>query len=116
MDKKQMLARQQEIISTAKAEGRDLTAEEKREFDDLTSKIKNLSAGAEGEGEKGADEAADRAAEAERTRAAEITALCRNFEEVGLNAENLIKEKKSVAEVKDMILDHQMKSSAPAST
>ena len=39
MDKKQMLARQQEIISTAKAEGRDLTAEEKREFDDLTSKI-----------------------------------------------------------------------------
>ena len=30
MDKKQMLARQQEIISTAKAEGRDLTAEEKR--------------------------------------------------------------------------------------
>lgn len=116
MDKKQMLARQQEIISTAKAEGRDLTVEEKREFDDLTSKIKNLSAGAEGEGEKGADEAVNRAAEAERARAAEITALCRNFEDVGLNAENLIREKKSVAEVKDMILDHQMKSSAPAST
>ena len=46
MDKKQMLARQQEIISTAKAEGRDLTAEEKREFDDLTAKIKALSTGA----------------------------------------------------------------------
>lgn len=114
MDKKQMLARQQEIISTAKAEGRDLTAEEKREFDDLTAKIKNLSAGAEGEGEKGANEAANRAAEAERARAAEITTLCRNFEDVGLNAENLIREGKTVAEVKDMILDHQMKSSAPA--
>ena len=54
MDKKQMLARQQEIISTAKAEGRDLTVEDTREFDALTSKIKNLSASAEGEGENGA--------------------------------------------------------------
>ena len=80
MDKKQMLARQQEIISTAKAEGRDLTAEEKREFEDLTAKIKALSAGAEGEGERGNEEAANRAAEAERARAAEITTLCRNFE------------------------------------
>lgn len=114
MDKKQMLARQQEIISTAKAEGRDLTAEEKREFDDLSAKIKNLSAGAEGEGENGAGEAANRAAEAERARAAEITTLCRNFGDAGLNAESLIREGKSVAEVKDMILEHQMRSSAPA--
>lgn len=114
MDKKQMLARQQEIISTAKAEGRDLTAEEKREFDDLTAKIKALSAGAEGEGERGNEEAANRAAEAERARAAEITTLCRNFEDAGLNAESLIREGKSVAEVKDMILEHQMRNSAPA--
>ena len=41
MNLEEMLARQQELVDVAKKAGRDLNEEEKREFDKLTTAIRN---------------------------------------------------------------------------
>ena len=94
----EMIARQQEIVSGARAAGRDLTAEEQREFDELQRKITEAGnpAGGEGgqpgEGNRGAgnpgqdehpggEDPSDAARQAavlqERQRISDIVSLCR---------------------------------------
>jgi len=108
----QMLARQKAIVDAAKAEGnRALSAEEKREFDELQDKIDALRA--QGEPNEPTPEPADnsqRALAAERQRALEITSLCRDF---GLNAEDYIKDGHSIDQVRQFILEKQIKDRAP---
>lgn len=107
-----MLARQKAIVDAAKAEGnRALSAEEKREFDELQGKIDALRA--QGEPNEPTPEPTDnsqRALAAERQRALEITSLCRDF---GLNAEDYIKDGHSIDQVRQFILEKQIKDRAP---
>ena len=78
-DKK--IARQQEIINSAKAAGRDLAAEEQTEFDALQRDIDTLNKEiAEEERAITVQSDTDRAVKAERQRVSDITALCREFE------------------------------------
>ena len=50
MNRKQMIQRQQELLNTAKAAQRELTAEEQAEFDNLQRQIDALPAEEGGEG------------------------------------------------------------------
>ena len=83
MNLKELIAKQQVIVDLAKAEGRALTEEEERKFDEYQSEIDRL----KNEGTEGA--ATERGAEAERKRILSITRMCRDF---GLDAEDFIKD------------------------
>ena len=88
----EMIARQQAIVSGARSAGRDLTAEEKAEFDGLQRQIEEAGNGNQGggdpadgargmgneNGQQGTDptEAARQAVATERQRVSDITALC----------------------------------------
>ena len=89
----QKILRQQQILNLAKSAGRELTAEERSEFDSLQREIETLATEIENEerqaenppaseegsgGERGA-ETVQRALQQERTRISEITSLCREF-------------------------------------
>ena len=79
---KEMITRQQEITSLARSEGRDLTAEETREFNELQEKI-DAARAAEPESQPAepAAQPADavrEAREAERRRISDIGGLCRS--------------------------------------
>lgn len=110
----QMLARQKAIVDAAKAEGnRALSVEEKREFDELQSKIDALRAQGDPNEPTPAPTPVDnseRALAAERQRALEITSLCRDF---GLNADEYIKDGHSIDQVRQFILEKQIKDRAP---
>lgn len=114
---------QQQIVDKAKAEHRDLTAEEtarfdalQREIDDLNVKIReqeeqeNRSAGAQ---EETPEQAAKRAIEAERTRTAEITDLCRTF---GMDPTAYIRSGAGIDEVRKQIVAELAKTHAPVAT
>lgn len=75
-------ARQQEIVTGARTAGRDLSTEEKTEFDALQREINTLKTEI-AEEERTAMSAVDaqRAVQEERQRVSEISALCRDFEE-----------------------------------
>ena len=93
----QQLQRQQELVNTARAESRELTAEEQAEFDRCQREIDRLNPLVEAEerqaaagaaqttpaaGAESGTPAADdtqRAIEAERTRISDITSMCRDF-------------------------------------
>ena len=110
MTLKEMIARQQALLDGAKTENRDLNAEERKEFDSLQEKIDAARAAAPAEPTP--DDAAQRAVAAERQRVADITALCRDF---SLNADNYIREGKSIEEVRAAVLDQLKKDNAPIS-
>jgi len=75
------ILRQQEIVSTAKAAERELTADEQREFDTLQSEINTLRTEIETEERAAsAKSESERAVQMERQRVSEVTALCRDFE------------------------------------
>ena len=81
MNRQAILARQHEILETARAAGRELTAEERAEFDSLQRQLEELDAREAGEqANRDAEEATQRAVEAERTRISEITGLARSFD------------------------------------
>ena len=81
MNRQAILARQHEILETARAAGRELTAEERAEFDSLQRQLEELDARESGEqANREAAEATQRAVEAERTRISEITNLARSFD------------------------------------
>lgn len=124
MTLEQMLARQQEIVNTARDAGRDLTPEEQREFDQLQGQI--TAARSAGEGAEPApapepqlqpapEDNGQRSIDAERQRSVEITNLCRNFESLNLDAAELIRDGKSVDQVREMIVNAQVRNGAPAS-
>ncbi len=81
MNRQAILARQHEILETARAAGRELTAEERAEFDSLQRQLEELDAREAGEqANRDAEEATQRAVEAERSRISEITGLARSFD------------------------------------
>lgn len=94
-EKENALARQQELVNLARAEGRSLTAEEQAEFD----RCQGIIDGAEGEpaeGQRGAaapaagsPDAIQQAIAAERQRVADITDLCR---QTGMDAVSYIRD------------------------
>ena len=106
MNLKEMIARQQALIDGAKAEGRELTAEEKAEFDSLQRSIDAARAA-----KPAADsDMAKKAVEAERQRVSEITALCRDF---SVDADSYIKDGSSIDQVRAAILNQLKANSAP---
>ena len=108
MNLKEMIARQKALLDGAKAENRDLNAEERAEFDSLQAKIDAARAAVPAE--PTADELAQRAVAAERQRVADITALCRDF---SIDADTYIREGKSIEEVRAAVLDQLKKDNAP---
>ena len=108
MNLKEMIARQQSLLDGAKAEGRELTAEERAEFDSLQRSIDAARAA-----KPAADpDMAKKAVEAERQRVSEITALCRDF---SVDADSYIKDGSSLDQVRAAILNQLKANSAPIS-
>lgn len=115
----EMIARQQAIVSGARAAGRDLTAEEKAEFDGLQRQIDAAgSTGQSGEGHddgtrsEGADpaEAARQAVAEERQRVSDITALCR---QAGMDPAQYIADGSDMNAVRQAAVEHLCAHGAP---
>ena len=120
MNLEQMIQRQQELLNTARAAGRELTADEQREFDTLQAGINALRAAQPQTTAPAAqpqttapqvDEEAVRTAE--RQRVAEITSLCRSFNVSDADMDKYINGDTSVDAVRAAILDGMKKSGAP---
>lgn len=109
MNREQILARQQEIIDLARAENRDLTDGEQKEFDALTRQLNELDSVGSASGDNGS-EAAQRAIEGERTRVADITDLCRSF---GINEDEYIRSGESVDQVRTKVLERLRETRTP---
>lgn len=113
-EKEIALARQQELVNLARAEGRSLTAEEQAEFD----RCQGIIDGAEGEpaeGQRGAaapaagsPNAIQQAIAAERQRVADITDLCR---QTGMDAVSYIRDGSDLNTVRaaavNFLIQHQ---------
>lgn len=114
MNIKQMIARQSEITSLARSENRDLTAEEIREFNELQSKIDAAKNADKGDGSKNKepdkDEAVRLAVTKEKTRQAEITAMCRSF---GIDPQSYLENDTSVDDCRKAVLEELQKKHAP---
>lgn len=106
MNLEAMLARQQELVDVAKKAGRDLNEEEKREFDELTTAIRNY----EKSEEPTSGEERQKGIQEERQRVADISQLCRDFE---TEAEGYIKDGSTVDAVRAAILDKLRKENGP---
>ena len=135
--RKQMLARQQQILSQAKAEKRALTAEEQNEFDSLQSSIEAMDAavaaarshesgedgegegsgdgnGAEGEeGGRSLDDARQRAIQDERQRVRTITEMCRDLD---VDPQPYVDDGSSVESVRAAIIEQMRRDNAPINT
>ena len=116
MNRKQMIQRQQELLNTAKAAQRELTAEEQAEFDSLQRSIDALP----DEGERGAEPTPDNsesiraaAQQAERTRIREIEAMCSHF---GIEAREYIDNGTSVENARAAVMERLMQTGNPIST
>ncbi len=128
MTREQMLARQNEILALARAQGRALTDEEKKEFDSLQRELDALNAsGTSGhvshraseddddeensDDEDGdAEEDTQKALKAERTRIRQIEDMCRDF---GMESRSFVDRGASVEEVRAAVIEHMRKQSAP---
>lgn len=121
MNLKQMIQRQQELLDLAKAEKRELTAEEQKEFDSLQASIDALRASAENSDASAPAQASTKSAEPdmtaireaeknERARIREIEAICEHF---GVSADEYIDSGRSVESVKSAIIDTLCKDNAP---
>ena len=117
---KEMLERQRTIVDAAEKEGRDLTPDEQREFDELTAKLRELAqntgndadeSSAEGtrEQDTGSSDEPDTGA-AEHQRVLEIMDLC---EGTSLNARELIASGASVARVRMMANEAMLREHPP---
>ena len=114
MTLEQMIKRQQAIVARAEAEGRELTAEEQAEFDDLTRSIDALRQAKlmeEAAAEKSAPSVdAEQVRAAERERIREIDSMCKHF---GMDASEYINSGASVENARAAIMDQLMKDHAP---
>lgn len=131
MNRKQMLARQQELLNLAKTEKRALTEDEQREFDSLQRSIEALDAAAaaggsqaaEGEGSsegEGSDEgersleaARQRAIQEERQRISTITEMCRDL---GVDPTKYVQKGSSVDQVREAIIEEMRQGRRPIQT
>ena len=132
----ELIARQQAIVSGARAAGRDLTAEERAEFDGLQRQIdaagnnppaqgsesqggEDPTGGARGmgndNGQQGTDptEAARQAVATERQRVSDITALCR---QAGMDPAEYISNGATMDTVRQAAVDYLLKHGAPVSS
>lgn len=119
MNRRQMIQRQQELLNTARAAQRELTAEEQAEFDNLQRQIDALPAEEGGEGAPAAPVATDNADSvraAERQRCADITTLCRDFSVSAEDQQRYLNDGVSVDTVRAAILDSMRQNSAPIQT
>lgn len=124
MEKKQkrgnLILRQQEIVKAAKSEGRELSDEEKREFDTAQSEIENLTREIENEGVTGETGNKDndnftgsRGITEERNRIIEISDMCREFEMDPEKTREHIKNGDSVETVRAAVLNRVRENKAP---
>ncbi|MFY0521014.1 hypothetical protein ACOMCU_24795 [Lysinibacillus sp. UGB7] len=123
MNLQQMLARQQEIVDAAKAEGsRALSKEEQEEFDRLQTAVDALRALGDGlqapsipqgGADPNKDENKRQLIENERQRSAEITRICRNFD---LTPDEFISSGKTIDQVRQIVLEKQLEGRSPVST
>lgn len=113
MTLEQMLARQKEILDAAKAAKRDLTDEERREFDELQKSIDGLKSKQSKSNSNNDDDetVARQAVENERQRVLEIDSLCRSF---GEDPQEYIREGKTIDEVRAIILEKQIQNKKPS--
>lgn len=115
----QAIARQQAIVSAAKSENRDLTEEERREFDSLQLTIDTCTREIEAEENSRAGESQTETRallEAERSRISEINSLCREFDMPEEERDGFINKGTSVDEVRAAVLSHIRKEGAPVAT
>lgn len=126
MNLRQMIQRQQELLSAAKAANRELTAQEQVEYDDLKKQIDGALAAMEGDGkgsgsngngdqgERSEREDTDsiRAAErkAERGRIREIEAMCDYFK---MDAREFVDSGMSVGDARESVMKRLMETGAP---
>lgn len=115
MNLEQMIKRQSELLEAAKTAKREFTAEEQAEFDSLQRSIDALKTETKVDPVDNSKSVED-VASAERTRCAEITNLCRDFNINGEVATGYIKNGTSVDAVRKAILDDMVRNSAPVST
>ena len=113
------LERQQELLSAAEAEQRDLSEAEQREFNSLQSVIDAINEqDSENDGERGVDNgdntppSAERGAKQEFTpeTAAEIITMCRTFD---MSPDEYIKNGMTVEAARASIMDELMKRNRP---
>lgn len=110
----QKILRQQELVNGARTAGRELTTEEKTEFEALQREIDTLKVEiAESERTTQTQTDTERAIHAERTRASEINALCRDFE---VDPTEHIKSGATVDQVRTAILEKMKTEKAPLIT
>ena len=121
--RKKWIQRQQELLNTAKAAGRELTADEQAEFDDLQRKIDDFdqkeaerqaqaTAAAQAQPEQAEDLNVVREAErkAERNRIREIEKMCNHF---GVEAREYIDNGTSVEATRAAVMEKLMQDGAP---
>lgn len=115
MNRREMIQRQQELIDTARAAGRELTADEQAEFDDIT---RALAAADDEHNEPDVNAEAERAAAmaAERQRCSEISNLCREFNVSAEDERRYIDQGVSTDGVRKAILDGMRDAGAPVPT
>lgn len=113
------LLRQQELVNAAKDANRDLTTEEKAEFDSLQREIDDLTREIEAEenepgGEPAPPENTRQIVEEtlanERKRVADITTMCRGL---GVDPDKFITENKTLDETRAALVDQMIKQGAP---
>ena len=110
MNREAILARQHEILEAARAAGRELTTEERAEFDTLQRQLDEL------DNEASAREAeanTQRAVEAERSRISEITDMARSFD---MDPTQAISSGMTVDAYRAQVLNELRSSRAPIST
>lgn len=120
--RKKWIQRQQELLNTAKAAGRELTADEQTEFDDLQRKIDEFDA-KEAERQSSAQQtqaqqseqgiSADTVREAERQRCADISGMCRQFGVSSEQERKFVREGSTVDQVRTYILEKLCAENAP---
>lgn len=125
MNLKQMIQRQQELLNTARAAQRELTAEEQAEFDSLQRSIDAARAAASGTGAEPTPapaaatpdpvENAESVRAAERQRCADIMSLCRDFNVSAEDQARYLNEGTTVDAVRAAILDGMIQNGAPIS-
>ena len=133
MTLEQMINEQQMLLSTARTQGRSLTAEEQARFDSLQRSIDAARAAApsggngtgseghqregesgEGEGDGSEDpDAAQRAMQAERTRIQNIRSMCRDF---NVEPDQYIQNGSTEDQVRAAILEGLRSTGAPVNT
>lgn len=122
--RQQKMLRQQELLNIAKIEGRDLTAEEQADFDNLQRDIETLTAEIEAEERQATGQSTSstesqlgnsvtdiqRAIEGERERIRSITTLCQEF---GMEEKSYIESGANIESVREAALEHIRQHGAP---